>query len=90
MKGTDLAKEIRKLLKEELGYNSRQVGVRNRQGGYSTCIRVTVKDLNIPLEPIEKLTEQFEYYQRDYATQEILCGGNTFIDVSYDWRLEYA
>ena len=90
MNGKELAKQIRKQIKEKLGYNSRQVSVRNRPGGYSTCILITVKSLDILLEPIEKLTNQHESYEYDQGTQEILSGGNTFIQVSHDWKLKYG
>lgn len=89
MTGKELAKQIRQEIKAQLGYTSRQVSVRKRSGGYSTCILVTVKSLDIPLEPIENLTEKHEWYQRDYATGEILSGGNTFVSVEHDWQLKY-
>tara|TARA_R110002020_G_scaffold90534_30_gene220532 strand:+ start:2404 stop:2667 length:264 start_codon:yes stop_codon:yes gene_type:complete len=83
----ELAKQIRQDIKKHLGYSSRQVSVRGEYCGHSECVRITAKSLDIPLEPLEQLTAKHESFQRDYATGEILSGGNTYIDVSYHWEL---
>jgi hypothetical protein len=81
---SDKATALRKEIKDTLGYNSRQVGVKVSP---SLAIRVTVKDKSIPIEPIEAIAETYENYTRDERSQEILAGGNTFVFVNYDWRL---
>ena len=86
----ETATQIRKDLKAKLGYTSRQVSVRVKHGGCSSAINIDVKSLDIPLKPIEELTQEHESYERDYATQEILAGGNTFVFVQYFWKLKYA
>lgn len=86
----ELAKQIRQAIKAQLGYNSRQVSVRNSPGGLSTRIDINVKSLDIPLEPIENLTRQYKSVDRCEYTGEILSGGNTYIFVEHDWELRHA
>lgn len=61
------------------GYNARRVTVKY---DYST-LRVTLRDATIAKSVIEKIANQFERIDRDTMTGEILCGGNTFVDVAY-------
>tara|TARA_R110002020_G_scaffold26908_3_gene86934 strand:- start:1439 stop:1708 length:270 start_codon:yes stop_codon:yes gene_type:complete len=86
----ELAKQIRQEIKKTLGYSSRQVSVRNRPCGYSTSLKITVKSLDIPLEPIEAIAKKYKSVDRCEYTGKILSGGNTFIFVSYDWQLKHA
>jgi hypothetical protein len=79
-------KEVRNSIKK-LGYNSRQISVRDGGGCYSTTINITIKDLNIDKDLIEEATSNFEKIDRCEASGEILSGGNTFIFVSYDWEI---
>lgn len=88
--GNQTAKAIRQQIKTQLGYSSRKVSVRQRQGGLSYCFQVTVKDLDIPLEPIEKIARKFKEVDKCERTGEILGGGNTYVFVEYDWKLKYA
>ena len=85
----DLAKQIREAIKTKLGYNSRKVSVRNRPGGFSTCVNITVKDLNIPLEPFKEIAKEFKEIERCERSGDILSGG-TYVFVEYDWQLKYA
>lgn len=66
-----------------LGYTPRQVSVRGRNGS----VNVTIKDLSID---IKKLACVRKYERLHYCeiTQEVLCGGNTFVHLSYDWEVE--
>lgn len=73
---TDIAKDLRKGLKQEFGLNRNHVSVRTR--GFEVII-VELKTDNIDAEAVEKFVKTFEDYERDAATGEILCGGNTFI-----------
>jgi hypothetical protein len=84
----ETAKAVRQLIKKELNLSSRQVSVTNQYGGTSSAVYVNVKKLDIDLKPIEKLTDQFENYDRDQATGEILMGGNTYIFVQYHYDAE--
>ena len=79
----ETAKEIRRIIKEKFGYNSRKVSVRTRSGE----INITVKDLSIPVKPIEEEAKKFQSIRRDEITQEILLGGNTYVNVGYDHNL---
>ena len=73
---------IRKVLKEH-GYSNRKVGV--RYDGYA--IWMTIKDLAIDIKEIEQLSKEYESYDRDEFTGEILSGGNTFVFVNYAYGL---
>lgn len=77
------AQEVRKALKER-GINSRQVSVRS--DGNSLSIRI--KDLAVCAEMVSDIAKQFERIDYCQITQEILCGGNYFVSVSYDWQTE--
>ena len=73
---------IRQALKEH-GYSNRKVGV--RYDGYA--IWLTIKDLAIDIKEIEQLSKEYESYDRDEFTGEILSGGNTFVFVNYAYCL---
>lgn len=78
------AKAVRKEIKR-LGYSSRRISVRS---DYNS-LNVTIKDLTICAEDIEKITnyaEQFEKIDRCERTYEILSGGNSFVFVDTDWE----
>lgn len=74
----EMAKELRSKLKE-IGYNRNMVGVTS---SYNS-IDVTVKSLDVDFKAIENLANTYEKIDRDYATGEILCGCNTFVNVDY-------
>lgn len=71
-------KEIRKQLKAELGYNAKQVSVKNRD--YLELV-FTIRDADVEISKVKEFASQFEHIRRDYASGEILSGGNTFVDV---------
>lgn len=75
---TDKAKEMRKEIKNQLGYTARQVSVK-KTSYESIC--VTVKDYKVNFNEVEKIANQFEDVSYDEFTGEILLGGNTYIDV---------
>lgn len=85
MTTTDKTKAIRAEIKKECGYNARQVSVRAPHAG---SIRVSVHVAGADLAKIEKIAGQFETIHRCDATGEILCGGNTFVEVSFSDRAE--
>lgn len=72
-------KEIRKQLKETLGYNAKQVSVRQSR----SQITFTIRDAAVNKKAVIEFGNNFESISRDYATGEILCGGNTFVNVVY-------
>ena len=76
---------IRKDLKA-LGYNSRQVGVKEKNGGYSYSLDITIKDLKIDFKLIKSTVAKYESIRRDQRSYEILGGGNTFISVNYSYE----
>ena len=77
----ETAKQIRDLLKKELKVTNKQVSVKSPH--YSSVV-VTVKDLSVDFNKVKDIAESFEVIRRCEASQEILCGGNTFIDVRLD------
>lgn len=86
MTADERVKAIRAELKAH-GYNSRRIGVTLKYAGYSSVINVTIKELAIDKKEIENIADKYKFFERDERTGEILSGGNTYIRVSYDWRL---
>ena len=72
-------KQIRRDMKTEIGYNSKQVSVSCKRGNVS----FTIRDENINSEKVKEFSYQYENISRDYATGCILSGGNTFVDVKF-------
>lgn len=72
------------------GYSSRRVGVAIKYSGYSSSIRVTIKDREIDKAEIERIARKYRDVDYDEATGEILAGGNTYVFVKYDYRLALA
>ena len=81
--------KVRKVI-NDLGYTNKQIGVRNRPGGYETAIHITIKDLSIDLDQIRDATMHLEKVDYCEASHEILAGGNTFISTQYDWEKKDA
>lgn len=76
------ANQIKKELKEA-GIPTKKISVR-----CDGSVHVTIKDLSISIEAVEKVVKKHEHYQRDEYNGEILQGGNTFVFVDYDWGLK--
>lgn len=67
------------------------VGITRKQVSCSMhngSITAKIKDLTIDPETVKQVGYQFESYQRDQYSGEILCGGNTFVFVEYDRSIE--
>jgi len=75
-------KEIRDVLKK-MGYNNRKVGVSGKRGN----LKLTIKSVGINADELKDKVIKYQSISRDYATQEILAGGNTFVNVEYDYDL---
>ena len=71
------SKQIRQEMKKTLGYNARQVTV--KQSHYS--IVFTVRDSAVDVQAVKSFGRNFESISRDHATGCILRGGNTFVEV---------
>lgn len=80
------ASNLRKELKER-GYSNRKVSVNHSYCGYSASITVTIKDLSIPLEIINDIACTYKSVRYCEITQEVLQGGNTYVQVDYDYEL---
>jgi hypothetical protein len=81
-KGNSKAGELRAALKAA-GYSTRRVSVRQ---DHST-LRVTVRDASASLSKISAIAQRFESVRRCEATGEILCGGNTYVEIKYSAEL---
>ena len=82
----ELGIEIRKLLKAN-GYNTKDISVRVRGSRYDTSVSITVKDLAINMNDVEKLvSDKFERIRYCEASGEILNGCNTYVNVRYDYE----
>lgn len=73
----EIAKDLRKDLKEEFGLNRNHISV---QVTASQSISVQLK-VDADAEAIRDFTRAYEDYEVDEVTGEILQGGNTFIIV---------
>jgi hypothetical protein len=49
-----------------------------------SALYVTIRDASVSLTQVTAIAGAFESISRDHATGEILCGGNTFVQVAYD------
>ena len=76
------AKALREQLKRVLGLTPRAVSVTMDAGS----LRVCIKDMMVNIEKVEKIAGQYESIRRDERSGEILCGGNTFVSVSYTYE----
>lgn len=87
--GKEESTAIRKILKDKYKLTSRDVGVVNKYGGYSSSVTLTIKtEKALALkDKLDNLSNEFQKYERDYATQEILLGGNTYVFVQMDRKL---
>ena len=83
------AAEVRKQLKE-IGITSKQVSVKSGYCGYSDKLNITIKDLSVNEQTVKDIAEQFEEYERDERSGEILEGGNTYIFIDYDYDARRA
>ena len=78
-KGQELKKEIVKTL----GISPKKISVR-----YDGAYRIALKCWDIPKEEVQKVAQSKEKISRCEATGDILSGGNTFVFVEYDYRLD--
>ena len=73
------AQELRAALKRA-GFNARQVTVRYPH----STLYVTIRNTSVSLTKVTAIASGFESVSRDHKTGEILCGGNTYVQVRYD------
>ena len=75
----DKAKEMRLALKEKLGLNRTHVSVRVGSGYGAFYIKTRTPLADSKIEAVKRICKEYESYRRCEVTQEILCGGNTFV-----------
>lgn len=78
------SKELKQYFKEN-GIETKNISIRHSYFGYSDGFDVTIKDISISRKKVEHLLKKYESIDRDERTGEILAGGNTYIQVSYDY-----
>lgn len=81
-------KELSKGIQNDLkaaGVKKSAYSIRVKNAGYSTSITIELKDLSIRIEKVEKIANKRESIRYDEYCQEILEGGNTFVNVRYDY-----
>lgn len=79
----DKAALIRAELKKAHGWTSRDVSVRSDVYSMGSTLRIKIKAARVSLTSVRMVAKQFENVHRDEITGEILCGGNTHLDVEY-------
>jgi hypothetical protein len=81
---TQHADNIRKTLKAQHGWTSRDVSVRADRYSMGSSIYVTIRRADIPLAIVEGIAKQAESISRCAITGDILSGGNRYVSVRYD------
>lgn len=76
--------EIKKELAKALNVKSSNFSCSTKNGSYS----ITVKTFAISGKQVERYMNQYKNVRRCEASGDILCGGNTFVFVDYDYRLQ--
>lgn len=87
MFASEAAQELRAELKAR-GWSSRDVSVRVKPCTYSRAIDIVIKRVDISKKEVEGLAGKYESVRRCEASGEILSGGNTYVSVTYDWKLK--
>lgn len=82
------ATNLRKQLKKELGFNSRQISVRRKGNSINVEIKTTEA---IPAQ-VQDIADKYEEISRCFVTGEILSGGNHYVDVevNLDTKVEFG
>lgn len=83
-------KAIRTHLKK-LGYSNRQISVQQKFAGLEEVISIIFKFMPSEelFEKVKQLTNKYKSVDYCEHSGEILAGGNTFINVSIDWRVRF-
>ena len=73
---------------KSLGFNSRQVSVKENRASMNWSFTVTIRDASINLKAIETAVKAFEKIDRCQATGEILNGANCYVGVAVDEKVK--
>lgn len=82
-------KIIRKEIKSNLGFSSRQVSITSHRSLYDDTILIKIKNIKATryLNEISKIANCFENISYDERTYETLLGGNTFVNITVDFEV---
>ncbi|WP_276934256.1 hypothetical protein [Dielma fastidiosa] len=83
MTNKELSLQIRSELKAA-GYKRNDISLRVTDAGYSTSIRVRIKNPKISSKEIEQVLKKYESIERDERTGEIMQGSNMYLFVDYE------
>jgi len=82
------AKAIRQALKAEHGWTSRDISVRSENYSMGSSVDLKIKRAGIDPETVTRIANAESYIRYDERTGEILGGGNRFVFVDFDHKLE--
>src|SRR5689334_977006 len=74
--------EIREKLKAQLGYNARQVSVKENAVSLNWSFTFTIRDSAVDYQKVEDLAKEIRHVDRCEHSGEILSGANTFTSVT--------
>lgn len=69
---------------KEAGIDTKHISIREGGGAYSTSYNVKIKSPYIDADEVKKIVNEYESYEKDERTGEILEGGNTYVFATYD------
>lgn len=69
---------------KEAGIDTKHISIREGGGAYSSSYNVKIKSPYIDADEVKKIVREYESYERDERTGEILEGCNTYVFASYD------
>ena len=84
MTNKELGAAIRAKIKAA-GIPAKAVSVTVKDAGYSTSVRIKIKDITVGRKRVEKLANGYEEIRYDERSYEILEGANTYVFVDYDY-----
>lgn len=76
--------QLMKAKLKEAGIDTKHISIREGGGAYSTSYNVKIKSPYIDADEVKKIVNEYESYERDERTGEILEGGNTYVFATYD------
>ena len=82
----ELGSEIRNVLKKA-GIKRTDVSVKVSDAGYSTAIKIKIKNPTISCRQVEELVKGYNHVEHDEFNGEIMEGGNQYLLVEYQYGL---
>lgn len=86
MTNKELSQAIINALKAA-GFNRKDFSIRSYDAGYEQACRIEIKNPLVRRSEVEAIAKRFQQIDYDERCMEILAGGNTFINVQYEYGL---